>query len=136
MNSEYAVHTSVFTKYPLSHTVDHKKSSKWQVWGPFIHELYTYYGHKLQFSFCCGLVKKDAEKAEREAQTPDPTHQLPWPHSEGSVQLFCTLEPLAECGTVDMWLRGEEPVVLGGVQKWAVFLPLPMEPWNEKCTWH
>lgn len=71
-------------------------------------------------------MKKDAEKAEHEAQTPNSTHQLPGSHPKGGFQLFCTPKSLAGCGgTVDMWLGGEEPVVLTGVPKWAVSLPPP-----------
>lgn len=60
----------------------------------FAHGLSTYYRHKLQFSFSCRLVKEDAEKAERETQTPDSTHQLPCSHPDGSFQLLCTLRSL------------------------------------------
>lgn len=60
----------------------------------FARELSTYYRHKLQFSFSCRLVKKDAEKAEHETQAPDSTHQLPCSHPDGSFQLLCTLRSL------------------------------------------
>lgn len=90
---------------------------------PFAH---TYYGHKLQFSFSCCLVKKDAGKAEHETQTPNSTDQLSCSHPEGGFQLFCTPRSLAGCGdTVDMWLRGVESVVLSEVQEWAVNLSPP-----------
>lgn len=93
---------------------------------PFAHELPTYHGHKLQFSFSCCLVKKDAEKAEHETQTPNSTHQLSCSHPKGSFQLFCTPRSLAGHGdTVGMWLRGEESIVLSEVQKWAESLPPP-----------
>lgn len=71
-------------------------------------------------------MKKDAEKAEHEKQTPNSTHQLPCSHPEGRFQLFYTPRSLAVCGdTVDMWLKGEESVVPREVRKWAVSLPPP-----------